>query len=191
MTSQITATTLALKEWGAATHALLQGRQTLLLRKGGIHEKSFTVGEDRFVLFPTVAHSHAERVRAEHADLLDTGAADVAADGTFTVRAGVELFDVIQVERPDDLERIEDLHIWTTESVRRDRVDFRPKHRLQALIVRAYALDEAVTLERLPEYGGCTSWVDIPVSWPAESGRQIVDDAQLAIDAERVRGVLG
>ncbi len=31
--------TPALKEWSAAVHALLDGRQTVLLRKGGIGEK--------------------------------------------------------------------------------------------------------------------------------------------------------
>ena len=43
---RVTATTLtqpALKEWSAAVHALLDGRQTVLLRKGGIHEKRFDV----------------------------------------------------------------------------------------------------------------------------------------------------
>ena len=53
----------ALKEWSASVHALLEGRQTVLLRKGGIHEKRFAVTASRFLLFPTVAHSHAERVR--------------------------------------------------------------------------------------------------------------------------------
>ena len=196
MTTDVTAgkatsTTLALKEWGAVAHALLQGRQTLLLRKGGIHEKAFTVGEDRFVLFPTVAHSHAERVRAEHTDLLPLGAADVAEDGRFTVRVGIELFDVIRVERPEHLEQVEDLHIWTTESVRSDRVDFRPKHRLKALVVRAFELDEPITLARLPEYGGCNSWVDLPVSWPSGAGRRIVDDQRLRADADRVRSAIG
>ncbi|MDP9405577.1 MAG: DUF1802 family protein, partial [Actinomycetota bacterium] len=64
-------TTPALKEWAAVAAALLDGRQTVLLRKGGIHEKAFRVGADAFVLFPTVAHSHAERVRPEHRDVLD------------------------------------------------------------------------------------------------------------------------
>ena len=37
--------TTALKEWSAVVHALLDGRQTVLLRKGGIHEKRFAVAE--------------------------------------------------------------------------------------------------------------------------------------------------
>ena len=58
-----TVTTPALKEWGAVVHALLGGRQRILLRKGGIGEKRFDVMAREFVLFPTVAHGHVERVR--------------------------------------------------------------------------------------------------------------------------------
>ena len=61
----------ALKEWSAAVHAMLDGRQTVLLRKGGIGEKRFDVAAAEFVFFPTVAHGHAERVRPEHRDLLE------------------------------------------------------------------------------------------------------------------------
>ena len=184
-------TTPALKEWGAVAHGLLDGRQTILLRKGGIHEKAFEVDEDRFVLFPTVAHSHAERVRAEHHDLLEPGSQDVdEAANTFVVRCGVTLVDVVPVDRPERLDRISDLHIWTGDSVREDRLEFRPKMVLQILVVRAFELPEPVTLERLPEYGGCKSWVELPIAWDGTSGRQVHPEARLAADAVRVRAAV-
>ena len=64
----------ALKEWGAAVQALLDGRQTVLLRKGGIGEKRFEVSAPEFVFFPTAEHSHAQRVRPEFTDLLNRAA---------------------------------------------------------------------------------------------------------------------
>ena len=82
-----TLTQPALKEWSAAVHALLDGRQTVLLRKGGIHEKRFALTASRFLFFPTVAHSHAERVRAEHRDLLGVAAAD-STEEEVVLRAG-------------------------------------------------------------------------------------------------------
>lgn len=188
---QSSATTLALKEWGAVAHGLLDGRQTVLLRKGGIHERRFQVQRDRFVLFPTVAHSHADRVRPEHADLLARGAADVDADrGTFIVRCGVALHDVVEVARPEGLDALRDLHIWTPESVVADRLEFRPKIPLQVLVVRAFALPEAVTLRREPAYGGCTSWVDLPLAWDGRAGRRVHDDARLDGDTARVRAAV-
>lgn len=191
VTSPIVGTALALKEWGAVAHALLDGRQTLLLRKGGIHEKTFDVAAadgDRFVVFPTVAHSHAERVRPEHTDVLAPGVDDVD-DDAFTVRVGLTLVAAVPVERPEGLAEIADLHIWTADSVRSDRLEFRPKHPLAALVVRAVALPEPVRVVRRPEHGGCRSWVELPVAWDG-SGRQVHLEERLAADAERVRAAV-
>lgn len=191
-TDVTTGTALALKEWGAVAHALLDGRQTLLLRKGGIHEKAFTVdgGGDGFVLFPTVAHSHAERVRPEHADLLPRGEADVADDAVI-VRCGLVITAAVPVLHPERLPEVADLHIWTDRSVQEDRVDFRPRHDLMALIVRAIALPHPVRVTRTAEHGGCRSWVDVAVDWGGRRGRAVHGDERLHADARRIRATLG
>ncbi len=178
------ATTPALKEWSAAVHALLDGRQRVLLRKGGIGEKRFELAAREFLLFPTVAHSHAERVRPEHRDLLEPGAAD-STDDHVVVRAAAKVVAALPVDRPEGLSAIEDLHIWTAESVRADRLDFRPKHKLAVLVVSVIPLAEPVRLPRLPEYAGCTSWVQIPVH-PA-LGASVHGDSALDEVAVRVR----
>lgn len=187
----MTATTLtqpALKEWSAAVHALLDGRQTVLLRKGGIHEKRFAVTASRFLLFPTVAHSHTERVRPQHRDLLDAAVADSTEDAVM-IRAGARVVAAVEVNRPEALEEIESLHIWTDESVRADRVDFRPKHRLTALVVKASPLVRPLRLERTPEYAGCTSWVQLPID--PEWAPPVHDDTMLREIAARVRRSVG
>jgi hypothetical protein len=178
----------ALKEWSAVVHALLDGRQRVLLRKGGIGEKRFEVAAQEFLLFPTVAHSHAERVRPEHRDLLEAAAAD-SDDEHLLVRAAAKVVAALPVNRPGNLGAIEDLHIWTAESVRADRLDFRPKHKLAVLIVQAIPLIEPVRLQRAPEYAGCTSWVQLPVR-PALAA-PVLDDAALAEVAARVRDSVG
>lgn len=186
MTSTLTSP--ALKEWSAAVHALLDGRQTVLLRKGGIGEKRFEVASSRFLLFPTVAHSHAERVRPEHRELLTPAAAD-STDDELVLRAGARVTDAIQVERPDNLDALAPLHIWTAESVRADRLDFRPKHRLTVLVVSAAPLREPIRLERTPDYRGCTSWVQLPVH--PQWGEPVHDDAALGEIAAQVRASVG
>lgn len=178
----------ALKEWSAVVHALLDGRQTVLLRKGGIHEKRFEVAAREFVLFPTVAHSHAPRVRPEHRSLLAAADADSTEDHV-TLRAAAKVVAALEVSRPESLEQIEDLHIWTTESVRKDRLDFRPKHRLAVLVVQAAPLVKPVRFARIPEYAGCTSWVPLTVT-PALAA-PVHDDATLRRIADRVRDTLG
>ncbi|WP_166904242.1 DUF1802 family protein [Mycobacterium sp. DL440] len=180
--------TPGLKEWGAAVHALLDGRQTVLLRKGGIHEKRFSVAAPEFVLFPTIAHSHAERVRPEHHHLLAAAAADSTEDAVM-IRAGAKVVATVEVNRPEAIEDLADLHIWTAESVRTDRLDFRPKHRLTVVIVQVAPLRTPTQLARTPEFAGCKSWVDLPVQ--ADWGPPVRDDATLHDVAERVRSSVG
>jgi hypothetical protein len=183
-----TLTQPALKEWSAAVHAMLDGRQTILLRKGGIHEKRFEVNASRFLLFPTVAHSHAERVRPEHRDVLDQSAGDSTNDAV-VLRAGAKVVAAIEVNRPDAIDELAPLHIWTAESVRTDRLDFRPKHRLTVLVVRVSPLVQPLRLARTPDYAGCTSWVQLPVS--PDWGAPVHDDTTLAEIADRVRQSVG
>jgi hypothetical protein len=187
----MTATTVtypALKEWSAAVHALLEGRQTVLLRKGGIGEKRFEVAAGRFLLFPTVAHSHAERVRPEHRDLLEPAAADTDADHV-VIRGGAKIVAAVPISNPGGLSDIEPLHIWTADSVREDRMEFRPRHRLTVLVVQAYPLVQPVWIARTPDHAGCVSWVDVPVvpEWAAP----VHDEAHLAAIAATVRRAVG
>ncbi|MCX2932265.1 DUF1802 family protein [Mycobacterium sp. CVI_P3] len=180
--------TPALKEWSAAVHALLDGRQTVLLRKGGIHEKRFAVAAEEFLLFPTVAHSHADRVRPEHRDLL-AGSAPDSCDDRVMIRAAAKVVAAVAVSTTEGLADIADLHIWTAGSVRADRLDFRPRHRLTVLVVQAFPLIEPIRLARDPQYGGCTSWVELPVS-PA-LGDPVHEAAALDAIAGRVRAAVG
>ena len=178
----------ALKEWSAAVHAMLDGRQTVLLRKGGIHEKRFTLEAPHFLFFPTVAHSHAQRVRPEHRDLLASAATDSTASEV-VLRAGAKVVAAVEVNRIEGLEEIAPLHIWTAESVRSDRIDFRPKHRLTVLVVQVSPLAAPERLRRAPEYKGCTSWVPLPVNpmWATP----VHDDSTLRDIAARVRESVG
>lgn len=181
-------TQAALKEWSAVVHALLDGRQSVLLRKGGIHEKRFDIAAREFVLFPTVAHSHIDRVRPSHQDLLAPAAADSTED-LVTLRAAAKVVAALEVNRPENLEEIEDLHIWTTASIRKDRLDFRPKHRLAVLVVQAAPLVEPVQLARAPDYAGCASWVQLPVT--PTLAEPVYDEATLRRVAGRVRDAVG
>ncbi|MEZ0049420.1 hypothetical protein ABIA30_000410 [Mycobacterium sp. MAA66] len=178
----------ALKEWSAAVQALLDGRQTVLLRKGGIHEKRFAVQAPEFVFFPTVAHSHVARVRAELRGLVTAGERD-STETALTIRGGAKVVAAVEVQRPENLEDIADLHIWTAESVREDRLDFRPKHLLTVLVVQARPLLAPVTIARTPEYAGCRSWVDLPLT--PQWGASVRDDALLGATADRVRESVG
>lgn len=186
----VVASVLALKEWGAAVHALSRGRQTVLLRKGGIHEKRFVLQGSEFLLYPTVAHSHAESTRPEHTDLLPPGSADVTGEAVL-VRVAASVVDAIEVTRPANIATLEPFHICTTESVRANRVDFRPKHRLTAIVVAVRPLVVPMTVPVREEYGGCRSWVDLLEVDPPALGAPVHTSRELHDVAAQVRDLVG
>ena len=149
----------ALKEWSAAVHALPDGRQTVLLRKGGIGEKRFVLQANEFLLFPTVAHSHAERF--EQSVVTFSPQPKAIAAMRIVIRAAAKVIAAVDVKRPERLPDIEDLHIWTAASVREDRLDFRPRHLLTAVDRSGQSADRAdparpwSVVYRLHQLGEC------------------------------------
>lgn len=170
-------------------HALLAGRQTVLLRKGGIGEKRFTLDAESFLLFPTIAHSHAESTRPEHHDLLSAGEND-CRDGHVVIRARLDVVEAIEVRRPEAVAELEPFHVFTTASVVANRIDFRPRRALAVLVVRARPVLEPVVLTREERFGGCVSWVDLPVG-EAIVGPAAVDDEELHRVGRTVRQAVG
>src|SRR6187402_2864851 len=63
---------IAFKEWAAVCESLAVGRQTIILRKGGIQETggSFTAEHSAFWLYPTNFHQAAEGLTAEAAEFV-------------------------------------------------------------------------------------------------------------------------
>lgn len=57
----------ALKEWDIVCAALLEGKQAMLLRKGGIleAENEFVLEHAQFLLFPTFMHQDQAGTKAE------------------------------------------------------------------------------------------------------------------------------
>ena len=64
---------IALKEWAIICKALEDGRQTLLLRKGGILEyrKGFEVKHSEFLLYPTFEHQSMNSIKTEYKEKLN------------------------------------------------------------------------------------------------------------------------
>jgi hypothetical protein len=62
---------IGLKEWALVCQALGEGRQTVMIRKGGIAEgrNGFAFRYSEFFLFPTFFHEQLDRVRLSNAVL--------------------------------------------------------------------------------------------------------------------------
>ena len=151
----------AFKEWAVICRALAQGRQRVILRKGGIVEPGgqFELTHREFLLMPTFLHQSAESLIPEARDLLSGIDDDRPAEGTvvFTHVAFVRAAHRITDRR--GLDRFRHRHVWA-ESVVDERFH-RWQDELHVLEVAVTPLPSPVTLPWQESYGGSRSWVEI------------------------------
>lgn len=180
---------LALKEWAVVIKAMLQGRQVLLLRKGGIEETAFELRGREFWLFPTHEHQSPERIRPEFHEWLKETEGEWEPKWIALKAYGI-VEAVFSVGEETPLVKLTDEHIWT-ESHLKTRLRYKPRLPLYALIVRVYHLPIPHRLENHPDYSGCRSWVPLKEPLPTEGLRPVLSGEAFSERLERIRKVLG
>ena len=169
------------KEWLMVCDALGAGRQSLMMRKGGIAEGKggFQWQRDRFLLFPTHFHQQQAQVLWEPSQL---ALADLERPEEIVIRlaAAVEWSG-----RMDDWAMVEALrphHIWKEEVVR-ERFGYGGEVGLSVAVVRVFRLMVPITLTMEKRFGGCRSWVDLPQAEEAVM-EPVLEDAEHQLRVE-------
>jgi hypothetical protein len=179
---------IAFKEWAVICRALADGRQALILRKGGIAEDGgeFRPEHARFWLYPTWAHQQQSGVKPDARPLLAAAQADRPQAGTVRLTHFAEVDGVYDVRSPIDAMRLDDLHIWSDATVQA-RFEYR-RPGLFVLPVRVYRAETPHELPETPEYAGCKSWVPLGVGLPTGAAVPAMsDEAFAAVRAELAR----
>ncbi len=145
------------KEWALVCAALAAGRQSVLIRIGGIAEgrSGFSFRHDEFFLFPTLFHEQVERTRLTNPKLPEQLPNEIEIRAFAKIEATRAITDWEQVRA------LEPLHILQ-ESVVRERFDYDDAPGVQVAFVRVYRVEPVWKFEDLPRYGGCRSWVELP-----------------------------
>ncbi len=185
-----TACRMALKEWAAVCRAIAGGRQSIILRKGGIHEgrEGFRVEHREFWLFPTGFHQSAEQLSPEAAPLLQGPLADAPPAGIIRISEFAVVQEVHQLFAQAALERLAGLHIWSHETLV-ERFKYRQPG-LFLLLVRAYRLQEPLELADEPRFAGCRSWVELSRQLPTAGLEAVLDDAKFLEIREKLHAQL-
>ncbi|HEY7067246.1 MAG TPA: DUF1802 family protein [Chloroflexota bacterium] len=186
------ATRVAFKEWAVTCRALAEGRQIVLVRKGGIREegRQFRVEEPRFLLCPTYEHQHADLLQPPYRGDLDAALASQPPAGTVRLEHWAEVTDVHQTLEPADVEALAPHFIWTT-TYAQERLRWQPKKPLYVLLLRVYRLAHAHEVPVLPSYLGCKSWVELEQPVSLEGMVPVLDDASYAARRAAVEAALG
>lgn len=153
---------VAFKEWAVICRALADGRQDVILRKGGLVDPAggFRPDHPEFLLMPTFVHQAPESLVPEARHLLTDIDADRPPDGHVVFRHAARVRQVNRVRRIEDLAAYRARHVWS------DAVVMERFHRwadeLHVLEVDVAPLAEPFAVPWNDSFGGCRSWVELP-----------------------------
>jgi hypothetical protein len=178
----------ALKEWACVCRALEEGRQIVLLRKGGISEPdgAFRVAHERFYLLPTYAHQRAELLKPDARAWLAETIARRQDPDVAPLTLWAELQEAIAVDDHRRLEAIDAEHVLAP-SYAIERLRWKPREPLWALVLRIHRVATPPSLTIGDEHRGCVSWVELPDDLAPRDRTAVLDDAAFAAAHERLR----
>ena len=98
----------ALKEWATVVKALEQGKQTVILRKGGILETAsgFNIESKKFFLFPTWEHQETKHVKPEFHNFLTDVLNKKPDEGFNKITSYAEILFEKDIESPDIIDEL-------------------------------------------------------------------------------------
>lgn len=180
----------AFKEWQVVCDALAAGRQSILLRKGGIHEgrQGFSFAHESFFLFPTRFHALADQVREGQVKVMP----EWQPGDLIRITHHAEAAWAITLTDWKMVAALEPFHIYSEQTVR-DRFDWEGKGMasgsIHLALVRVRELAEPWEFPYEAKYGGCRSWLNLPTpptGW-RENAEPVVSDREFADLESRLR----
>ena len=161
-----------LKEWAITGEALAQGRQIVLLRKGGLldEEGAFALEHSQFFLLPSWFHAERGLVKDEHLDLWQqTPRAPDEGPKVAYIRhfAQVEKIWRLFEDAEAALGRVQ--HIWSKNYLDL-RFTYQTGKPLLCAALRVWELETPIRYELREQDLGCRSWVEweVPLTSNAE-----------------------
>jgi hypothetical protein len=173
--------TAALKEWAIVCRALEDGRQVLLLRKGGIMEyrQGFEAKHTTFFLYPTFEHQSKQFIQDDYTEKFDMLMHEQPSRNKNTINSYARTVAVKQITDDSLLPRLKKYHIWNNSYVD-VRLNYNPKRPMNVVLLRVYKIDKPIEVEVKSEWLGCKSWIPIRASpFKSQSISNIEEQTQL------------
>ncbi|QVL33624.1 DUF1802 family protein [Telmatocola sphagniphila] len=180
---------IAFKEWATICTALGTGRQSLILRKGGISEVggAFLPEHSSFWLYPTFFHQQIQRTRSLGNGFLPL--LQAPNPGWVPIQYLAEVQQIFYCKDLDRLLELKEFYFWTTQTVE-ERFNYRCQG-LYLLLTRIKRLPEPILISEEPEYAGCKSWVTLKDKIVIERTSNVLSDEEYHPVAARISEVLG
>jgi len=180
----------AFKEWAVVCRALAEGRQIVILRKGGIAEgpRGFEVTDREFFLFPTYLHQSAEGVVPEWRGELTATSVD-PSPGQVILSHYATVSSWVQVRTLEKLRALRGLHVWS-DAIVEERFHRWAEESVIALMVRVHALPRPAVVTSLEAYAGCKSWITLDEKVSLDGIRPVLSDEEFERKLNEVKAIV-
>ncbi|MDB6155066.1 MAG: hypothetical protein JWL90_3519 [Chthoniobacteraceae bacterium] len=176
------------KEWTLICDALGNGTQSIILRKGGIAEgrAGFRFQHDDFLLFPTLFHEQAAKLKVPP----NTALPEARGDQSLEIRYRVKVEWTRDLADLELVRQLAPFHLWRDEIIE-ERFYYDEKQSVSLAFIRAFRLSEPFVFEDSPRYGGCRSWVNLPELPLSASFEEVISEAAHRQRERELLAVLG
>ena len=177
-----------LKEWATVVKALENGKQTVILRKGGILETAsgFEIESKKFLLFPTWEHQEIKHVKSEYHDFLNQTLNHKPREGYNIITSIAEVLDHRDISSNNIIDDLSSFHVWSNEYIK-ERINWMPEKPLKAIFLKVYTFPQ-IEIPLQTDFEGCKSWVEL--NSIQNSGQSVLTDQEIESELKRFREIV-
>ena len=177
-----------LKEWATVVKALEHGKQTIILRKGGILETAsgFNVESKKFLLFPTWEHQEIKHVKTQYHDFLNETLNHKPKDGYNIITSSAEVLDQRDISSNKIIDNLSSFHVWSDEYIK-ERINWMPEKPLKAIFLKVYTFPQ-IEIPLQTDFEGCKSWIEL--NSIQNSGQSVLTDQEIESKLKRFREIV-
>lgn len=172
--------------------ALEGGRQSVLLRKGGIIEETrdFSLVERRFLLFPTYEHQDLDSVQESYREWFRETVAERPRPDVVRISSWAEVTDLFLTHDLDAMLALSGAYAWSEDYIRM-RMAYKPRKPMNVVVTRTWKLPSHTDVGVLEHFAGCKSWVPLEDAIALDGSQAAISDAEHAARVTQIETSLG
>ena len=177
-----------LKEWATVVKALENGKQTVILRKGGILETAsgFEIESKKFLLFPTWEHQEIKHVKSEYHDFLNQTLNHKPREGYNIITSIAEVLDHRDISSNKIIDDLSSFHVWSNEYIK-ERINWMPEKPLKAIFLKVYTFPQ-IEIPLQSDFEGCKSWIELNSN--QNSGQSVLTNQEINNELKKFREIV-
>ena len=142
------------------------------------------------MFYPTYLHQKEDLLQPAHQPALRKVLERPRDDGHIIFSHWAKAEEVLEISEQEQVDDLAPHYIWTA-AYAQSKLHWKPMLPLSVLLLRVYKLEQPVTVPYLPEYGGCTSWVEVLSDVDLGKLEPVLNDAEFQRRVDEIKGRLG